>query len=468
MSGEVVVVMPFWSQSDAMNWDSNYAYLRRVLPPLIERLPDWLWVVMWPQKSRGADTWRWEDDGLFGNPRVVRFPWPYDTAMRSSVMGFDPERFQQLEKRYAPTIYWLQQCESGLHVAGGYTQSFSVGSRPIVVAQQLYVIHRSLPYPFEQQIGRFWLQLGGSIAADRVVFNSRHALTMLRESALEYLNDTAWRAIEAKSTVLPLGMIDAETLALPITPSPRPIVVYNHRFEIYKQHDRTAAVLRELREAGHSFEVWVSQLIGQKVGAFPIDLAIGDADQRRYFQNMAVQAVNVTNSRYETFCISALDSLALGHLLVAPNGVTFPELVPSGYPYLFETPAQQRDMLAHIFSTWPKEVETWGPVLRRHVAEHFTIAHYAEAYATLLANEAAVNRDATHSKDSTEESATAFCAQLPPGLYGVEELGTKFRAVTGMGPQSCPNRRVVREIARRGGMLVARDNALHVRWGSHG
>jgi len=35
----VVFVLPFWSQSDALNWDSNYNYLARLIPALAERLP---------------------------------------------------------------------------------------------------------------------------------------------------------------------------------------------------------------------------------------------------------------------------------------------------------------------------------------------------------------------------------------------------------------------------------------------
>ena len=372
MSGEVVCVFPFWSVSDALNWDSNYAYLRRILPRMSEKRPDWLWVVMWPIKGYGTGQWKWQNDGLF-NDRIVRFGWPYDTSMRSGVMGWSGEHFKQLEDRFAPTIYWMNQVESALQVNGGYTQSASVASRPAIVAQHHYIVHKSIPYSLETLQPRLWAQIAGTVASERVVFNSDHCRTMARESFAPLLSDDLWHDIEQKSVTLKMGLVDEQLFDVEIKPYPVPVVVYNHRFEKYKQADDTRDALADMRRRGHKFEVWVTMLLGQNVSDFPIDKMVGDADQHRYLQNIAVPGLNVINSVHETFCISMLDSIALGQLPVAPRSVTFPELVPEGYPFLFSSKQEQLDILDHILSTWPLEYDAWTARLRQHARDVFAI-----------------------------------------------------------------------------------------------
>jgi glycosyltransferase involved in cell wall biosynthesis len=464
MTNEVCCVFPFWSQSDAMNWDSNYAYLRRILPGLSERLPGWLWLMTWPQRSKGADVWRFSDDGLF-NERIVRFPWPYDTAMRSSVQAWDVDRFKLLDAQ-GITVYWMHQVESALQVKYGYAGSFNLNAHPATVAQQHYIIHKSLPYPFESQLPRLWTQMGGTIASDRVVFNSKHCYRMAEESFGLFLNEHAWEAIAAKSQVLPFGLVD-EVMFDMVIPTPGieqvPVVIYNHRFENYKQPQLTADALNEMRRRGHKFEVWVTQYVGQEIKSFPVDKVVGDPDQSVYLRNIAVPGLNVINSLHETFCISMQDSIALGQLPVAPRAVTFPELVPDDYPWLFKDEREQLDMLDHILTTWPEEWVKWSPKLRAFAREVFGVEGYMDRYADILQTEALKPRKAK-AKEKNRVKIERALDKLPHGDYPVTELSGKFRAQIGLQSQAMPNRRVVRELVDRGAALVYRNNAVHLRW----
>lgn len=449
-NAEICAVFPFWSQSDAMNWDSNYSYLRIVLPKLVEVLPDWLWVVMWPMKSYGADVWRWFGDSFFDERRVIRWPWPYDTAMRSSVLGFDPMSFKELEDRVGPTLYWLHQVESGTFIYGGYRFAFNVASRPAIVAQHHYIIHRSLPYTYEGMFPRLWLQIGGSLTADLVVLNSVHTQRMVEESFSEFLNEPTMERLRQKTRVLRFGLISDEP-DIPISRDVEvPIIVYNHRFEAYKQPKVTAEVLQSLRKAGHRFEVWVTQHVGQNVSEFPVaDRVVGHPVRREYLRRIAVPAINTINSLHETFCISILDSIALGHVIVAPRSVTFPELLPDGYPYLFRSPDEQREMLEHILTTWPQEWEKYHHLLREHARREFSLDRYIHTYADWLVETARVWHKATP-KPHIRSQLEAIIRTMPSGKYQLPDVARVLRKTLKLQNQALPVRRVIRELVARG------------------
>lgn len=450
--GEVVLVVPFWSKATDMNTDSNYAYLRRVLPALARARPDWLFVVTWPMRSTGVN-WTYRDDGLWSEcPNILRVGWPYHSQMRTGVLGFDPARFDYIDSRFAPTIYWLHQVESGSQMYGGFRQSFNSKARPVIVAQHHYIIHESLPYSFDGLFPRLWAQMGGSLAADCVVLNSQHTGRMLTESFSEYLTAEQMKALADKTVVLPFGLVD-DRFDLPIHDPGVPVFVYNHRFEGYKNPQTTAAVLSDLRAQGRKFEVWVTQATDQRWKDFPVDRVVGHADQHRYLDAIAVPAINTLNSQHETFCIAAQDSIALGHLLVAPNGVTFPELVPQGYPFLFSDEREQRAMLAHILDTWPSEWQTWSPRLRAFARERFAFDRYIGSYASLLGSfDATWNRSET--KPEVQGAMDRFFRQVKAGTYGLAEVTRGIQKATGTAEQSMPPRRVVREALEAGARLV--------------
>jgi glycosyltransferase involved in cell wall biosynthesis len=449
----VVAVVPFWSQSDNLNADSNYAYLRMVLPELQRAAPGTLFCVFFPDPHYSVDRWRYVDDGLQSD-RVKFVPWPYDSAMRSSVLGFDPVRFKQIEERYCPTIYWLHQVESGAFMDGGYKGSFSIINRPTLVAQHHYVIHKSLPYPLDGLFARRWLQTGGSLCADAVIFNSDHAARMADESFRDLLSPQAADDIKAKSATFRFGLIAGDEPTAPATAGDAPpVIIYNHRFEAYKLPDATFNAIAGARSRGHKFEVWATQTTGQMTSDYAIDRAVGAPKRADYLRAIAVPGINTVNSVHETFCISMLDSIAIGHLPVAPDAITFPELVPPGYPFLFKTPAEQLAMLDHILATWPLEYDRWAATLQRHARDHFAAGPYAARYRDLFSRLEA-ERLGRPVKDATAKTLDRCFASLiagrpayPRALATPLNNGDFGRK---LGAQAMSPRRIVREAVRRG------------------
>lgn len=454
---EIVCVWPFWSQSGALNWDSNYAYLRIVLPELIRERPTWRWVVLWPQlKGKGA--WKWYDDKLFNDERVIRYPWPYPTAMQDCIRHFDVHAFHQLEADYSPTLYWMHQVEAAAQIVQGTVQSFSHISNPAVVAQHHYIIHKSLPAPMFANHTRRLLQTIGTIAAHRVVLNSEHTHTMMRESFAELLSDDQMTEIEAKTSVERFGLID-DALSKDVKAHDRPVIIYNHRFETYKQPRITARVLERLRKE-HDFEVWISQYVGQSKSRFPVDRVVGHPERGTYLENIAVPAINTLNSLHETFCIAMLDSIALGHLPVAPNSVTFPELVPPGYPYLFENEKDQTAMLDRILAEWPAAYNEWSPKLRAWARAEFTVGPYAKRYAQIL-DETARAMTSTP-KPHTLTRLDAAYESIKGRTLTLKTLHKQICKAVKLGDQAFTPRRALREAADRGATFSLESGTVRV------
>ena len=128
----VVVVAPFWSQSDNMNVDSNYTFLRSVLPEMEKQSPNTLFLLLFPDPTHGADSWRYTPDG-FQTERIKFIRWPYDTAMLSSIVNFPVLRFKQIDTDYGVTLYWLNQIEMGAQMVHGYHKVFNASSQPALV-----------------------------------------------------------------------------------------------------------------------------------------------------------------------------------------------------------------------------------------------------------------------------------------------------------------------------------------------
>lgn len=447
----VVAVVPFWSQSDNLNADSNYSYLRIVLPRLAEATEDTVFLVFFPDPHYGNDKWVYTPDGL-QNDRIRLIPWPYDTQMSSSVLGFDNMRFKFVEDNYGPTIYWLHQVESGTAIMGGYTNSYANTTRPVLIAQHHYVIHRSLPYVYDTQFPRQWFQIGGSIASDAIVYNSDHCRKMADESFAEYLNPDMMSVLDRKSSVLKFGLLRGDEPIAPEATTQEPVFIYNHRFEYYKRPDLTFGMFDRLRPDYH-FQVWATQTSGQMTGGkkgYTYDRSVFAPSRAQYLQNIAVPAINTINSVHETFCISAMDSLALGHLLVAPRAITFPELVPPDYPYLFNNEKEQEAMIRGILGTWPTEYNKWRGILSSYVREKFSLNQYVDDYLTLMMKEEQAHREANRKDHILAALRDVFDSFKPGEFYPPNDVRRAVvRVLTqrdhGVGGQSMPTRRIVRE-----------------------
>jgi hypothetical protein len=94
---------------------------------------------------------------------------------------------------------------------------------------------------------------------------------------------------------------------------------------------------------------------------------------------------NITHTLHETFCQAALESLAFGQWLIAPKKLTFPELVPRGYPFLYENEDKPSNSRAHILANgWWHPDHPERKKLQNHTRDTYNIRAYAEHYIALI------------------------------------------------------------------------------------
>lgn len=442
----VVCVAPFWSQSENLNADSNYVFLRVVLPELVRRTERTIFLVLFPDPNFGSGRFKYRPDGL-QSERIRFVRWPYDTAMQTSVLGYPVMDFKRIDLTYGPNQYWLQQVELGPLFYGGYHKVWADTARPSMVAQQMYVPHKTLTYKIETQLSRILLQMSGCIASDMVVYPSKYAHSMANDTFGDYLSTSALAKLNSKSVVNLFGMLTGnEPYAPEATDKDKPVFIYNHRFQDYKDPQSTYFEVFDRLRPSYDFEVWATHTPGQRTKPYHFDRDMYAPDRNAYLNNIAVPAINTINSIHETFCISMTDSMALGHLPVVPRRVTFPEIFPEDYPFFFDTVAEQRNMIAHILDTWPTEYNKWRAILSSYAREKFTVQAYVERYLDIFFAAETKHRLEGTAKDNTIDGVHGtFDAMKLNKPYPIEQVARNLRKRANLAHQSMPLTRVVRE-----------------------
>lgn len=191
---------------------------------------------------------------------------------------------------------------------------------------------------------RTWLSL---VAADVVVCNSDHhrrvlvaALPGLLDRAPDAPHHHLFDAIVDKMVVVPVGVDVTELAALPPVENPRPVVLWNHRWDVDRAPDRFVNACRRLADRGVDFDVilagpdgWAgaprraraAERLGDRVRWQ------GEADEVTYRRLLAEADVVVSVSDHEFFGISVVEAIAAGCVPVLPNRLSYPDLVPRQY-----------------------------------------------------------------------------------------------------------------------------------------
>jgi len=173
---------------------------------------------------------------------------------------------------------------------------------------------------------------------------------MLMEEAGDILNEKQVQTIKDNSTVEIGGYcnkIESKEKYDTFT------FIYNHRLDGYKNWKDTFEMYDRLYNDGHKFTVIVTA--GDKGNLSVIEnkpyVKIKSFSLHSdYLEELSKCHANVINSRHETFCISIAESIMNNQLIIAPNKVTFPELVDKDYPYLFNNEEEQYNYLTKILN----------------------------------------------------------------------------------------------------------------------
>lgn len=200
-----------------------------------------------------------------------------------------------------------------------------------------------------------------ALAADAVAFNSEFhrndfsgALRALATQPNNWLLDGAIEPIEAKSSVLPVGVnlawMDAHH-AEPDRALP-PLLTWNHRWEFDKSPEVFARVLVRLAARGLAFRVAVAGDPGPNPDPALVNLPalLGDRiihhgylpTRADYARLLWESDIIVSTTRHEFFGVGMVEALYCGCFPVVPNRYNYPFLIPAEH---------------HAMSLWNSEHE---------------------------------------------------------------------------------------------------------------
>jgi len=339
----IILVSPMFSNYRNLNADSCYVFIKNVITEIIKKEPKWYFILLWPREG-----FKYYDDGFFNNPQVKRIPIDIPQRKMDSVVHFNILYWRKLFRLFTPDIIWNHIPEQGHLFKNLYTGFDIEMSGPKIINQHHYIIHPTLPYPIDTYRA-VQFQSMGSFLVDMNLFNSDYCYKMFCDVKQEILATN----IRVPYRIIKFALIPENY------PEPNPEtqfikIAYNHRLQDYKNYLTTFEMLAQLWTTYKNFRVLVTNPNASnfnKLLAYPFVDGKAFSKHEDYLKELSTCHLNITNSQHETFCISALESLAFGQILVAPRAITFPELVPKeDYPYLFSTEEEQYRILDKIFS----------------------------------------------------------------------------------------------------------------------
>lgn len=172
-------------------------------------------------------------------------------------------------------------------------------------------------------------------------------------------------------------------------------MVWNHRWEYDKDPATFFAALAEVTERGVGFRVI---LAGKSFQTIPEVFAegrrmlgerlihLGTAPADDYPRLLAGADVVVSTARHEFFGVAVVEAVAAGALPILPDRLSYPELVPDRYPFLYRDPDELVQRLCWALTAHDERARAAGRA-RSHV-ERFGWDVVAATYDDLLASTA--------------------------------------------------------------------------------
>jgi len=379
-----ILVHPMYSRAE-LNADSNYVLFASMIRAMSQVRPDWNWVMVFPDGKSG---YKYEDDGLFHIPNVARLGVRMSPRKMANVISFSANTADRVFRHLGFDCVLSAQVETISQWARSGQAAFVEEGRPFTCAFHCYVIHKSLPYTFKSMEHIAFAQCMGAAMSDWNIFPSEYARWMFDDMSKDFLNDQTRSGILDLSSIIPIGVLEG-SLSYRNNENPVPIIIYNHRLQNYKNYMDTFRILGELYAAGLKFKLVVTAGapdMTSRVHELPFAELRMCATRDEYLKAISIGDLNVTNSQHETFCISAIESMALGQPLIAPDGITFPQITlrpQTGYPYLFKNEEEQKAMIIKLVNDKDERLK-WGRTMSEAVKREFNNIVWAHRIAELM------------------------------------------------------------------------------------
>lgn len=327
---------------DVINADSNYIIIKQLCNELLKTDKYNFFLML--DKDR-----KYVKDDL--NKSVKIFQVPFPRSKKHQVIHFNTNILRKIFKDFAIDLVWNNVVEQGHHFK--YFQDSMIEEVKFKVFNyHHYVIHRSLDkitmYNPCKHI--MYDQIVGSSLVDLNYFHTKHCFNMLIEEASDILLPNKVQEIKDKS-IVDIGGYCNEIIST--NKYEDFTFIYNHRLAGYKNWKITFEMFDRLWSEGIRFKVIVSGGDKSRLSAIeakPYVEIKSFSVHSEYLKELSRCHANTLNSHHETFCISVAESIMNNQVIIAPNRVTFPELVDKDYPYLFETEEEQYEILKKLIT----------------------------------------------------------------------------------------------------------------------
>ena len=421
----IIFVNPMWSVQ-TINSDSNYVYLSSVIRKFAEKYPKYKFLMPFPVSTG----FKYYDDGFFKLPNILRIPQNIPQGKKQNNIHFDTFFIKKVYEEFGPYLIWNQIPEVAPQLKF-FTSNYHFV--PCVINQHHYIIHKSLPYPLEQNLHFVYMQLIGDQLADVNLFNSDHCWNMTLDNIREYMPNFE-KTIDDKKQILKFGFFD-QLYEYKNNKYDKFTFVYNHRFQDYKNWRDTFAIFDQLFDEGYEFQVLVTKAGGDRINKInekPYVIIKDLPTTKQYHEELQKCHCNTFNSQHETFCISILESMYYGLSTIVPNATTMPELLGKDNWQIFKDTNEQKEKLIYLIKNKDKNEE----IAKQNIiqANKFNMNDYVDELESVFKN--LIKKDVYLSfKDHNKE-------KLLKKLDGKKELYVedlrKMAVDMNLGPQSLP------------------------------
>jgi glycosyltransferase involved in cell wall biosynthesis len=242
-----------------------------------------------------------------------------------------------------------------------------------------------------------------ALSCDRVFFNSQYhmeeffsALPRFLAQFPDHQEAGEIDRLRQKCAVLPLGF-DFSKLEHGIwggppgesrTANPRPLILWNHRWEYDKNPDEFFRALRAVRSRGHDFDI---ALLGESFDEIPESFAnaedefgdrivqFGYVDDRSEYARWLWKAdLLPVTSNQEFFGASVIEAVYCGCFPLLPERLAFPELFPA--ELRFSCFYNDFDDLVQRLIAAIEQIERMRKISFRNVAERYDWRRVAPMY----------------------------------------------------------------------------------------
>jgi len=258
----------------------------------------------------------------------------------------------------------------------------------------LFLHENQLTYPTPEgekpELNFGFVNLVSALAADRCLFNSQYHLQEFDYALKQFINDIpefvpeqAHQQVLSKSQVIYMGLDFSEFRRRPVPDNPKPIILWNHRWEFDKQPEiffkqlyklDTERLDFELLLLGENFQMHPKEFIEAREKLGPRIRQFGYAESvYDYARYLAMSDIVVSTAIQENFGFAIIEAMYCHTLPLLPKRLSYPEILPQKFheQFLYANEAELESKLRWLLHEYRNLNDTRAEMAQAMAAFHW-------------------------------------------------------------------------------------------------